>query len=121
MIRIINASKNNKRLSLLMPCMYLTNFVFGLSGSGLRRYKYSAICFRTPIKNCIVKIQLDKENILNKAMAPGYDEHCFACAPMLLYSNNRVMHKTGLLSCCSCVYFFELHFFLLRDQLHQRK
>lgn len=37
-------------LSRLIPCMYFTNLVFGLSGSGLRRYKYSAICFSTPIK-----------------------------------------------------------------------
>ena len=30
--------------------MYFTNLVFGLLGSGLRKYKYSAICFNTPIK-----------------------------------------------------------------------
>ena len=33
-----------------MPCMYFTHWLFGRLGSGLRRYKYSAICFRTPIK-----------------------------------------------------------------------
>lgn len=35
--------------------MYFTNFVLGLSGSGLRRYKYSAICFNTLIKKLYAK------------------------------------------------------------------
>jgi hypothetical protein len=30
--------------------MYFTKSVLGLSGSGLRRYKYSASCLNTPIK-----------------------------------------------------------------------
>jgi hypothetical protein len=37
-------------LSLLIPCMYFTHWDLGRLGSGLRKYKYSAICFHTPIK-----------------------------------------------------------------------
>jgi hypothetical protein len=33
--------------------MYFTNDVLGLSGSGLRRYKYSASCLSTPIKKAV--------------------------------------------------------------------
>src|SRR5688572_13579685 len=34
-IKIISATINNSRLSRLIPCMYFTNLVLGLSGSGL--------------------------------------------------------------------------------------
>ena len=47
---MINATINSNKLSLFIPCMYLTKLVFGLSGSGFLMYKYSAICFNTPIK-----------------------------------------------------------------------
>lgn len=33
-----------------MPCIYFTHWVLGRLGSGLRRYRYSAICFHIPIK-----------------------------------------------------------------------
>ena len=39
----------------LMPCMYFTHCDLGRAGSGLRRYKYSANCLSTPIKNSIRK------------------------------------------------------------------
>ena len=47
---MINATINSNKLSLFIPCMYLTKLVFGRSGSGFLMYKYSAICFNTPIK-----------------------------------------------------------------------
>lgn len=37
MIRIMRARINSSKLKRLMPCMYLTNDVFGRFGSGLRR------------------------------------------------------------------------------------
>ena len=45
----------------LMPCMYLTNVVLGRSGSGWRKYKYSAICLSTPIKKLY-----HKDTVFNK-------------------------------------------------------
>lgn len=34
-----------------MPCIYFIKLLLGRLGSGLRRYKYSAICFSTLIKS----------------------------------------------------------------------
>lgn len=51
MSMMIRANRNSSIDSLLMPCMYFTKEVFGLSGSGFLIYRYSAICFKTPIVN----------------------------------------------------------------------
>jgi len=40
---------NSIRLILLMPCIYFTQLLFGLSGSFFCRNKYSANCLNTPI------------------------------------------------------------------------
>ena len=40
-----------------MPCIYFTKRDFGRLGSGFFKYKYSAICFQTPI-NEFQKYQL---------------------------------------------------------------
>lgn len=45
-------------LSRLMPCMYLIHCDLGLFGSGFRKYKYSASCFKTLMINSIIKIQV---------------------------------------------------------------
>ena len=66
---IISATINKSRLSRLMPCMYFTNCVLGRLGSGLRRYKYSAICFSTPIKKLYRK---DTVNQYLSVLLNGY-------------------------------------------------
>jgi hypothetical protein len=45
---------NSIRLILLMPCIYFTKLLFGLSASFFRRYKYAANCLNTPISNQII-------------------------------------------------------------------
>jgi hypothetical protein len=56
----------------LMPCMYFTHWLLGRFGSGLRRYKYSANCFNTPIKKLYLKIQFipKKVELLFKITVP---------------------------------------------------
>ncbi len=62
-----------------MPCMYFTKLVLGRSGSGLRRYKYSAICFNTPIKTAYKDTVGSSENLRELSMEPGCDARYPAC------------------------------------------
>ena len=43
-------NKNIKMLVLFIQCIFLIKSVLGLLGSGFFKYRYSAICFKTPIK-----------------------------------------------------------------------
>jgi len=48
--RMMRQSIKIRRLSRLIPCMYFTKIDLGLLGSGFLMYRYSAICFKTPIQ-----------------------------------------------------------------------
>lgn len=67
-----------------MPCIYFTNVVFGRFGSGFLRYRYSAICFNTPIKKLHHKDTACIKKMILKIMERGYDAVCPAFSQRLL-------------------------------------
>jgi hypothetical protein len=83
--------------------MYFTKFDFGLSGSGLRRYKYSAICLSTPIKTVFIKIQLNSEKVWRNLYGAGLRRtvSCFlAVARLFKQSGDEPNCRLGLLLLC---------------------
>jgi len=52
---IIKARIKRRTLIRFIPCIYFIHWVFGRLGSGLRMYKYSASCFKTPMKKLYPK------------------------------------------------------------------
>lgn len=78
MTMMSSAAIKSSRLSRLMPCMYFIHCVRGSSGSGLRRYRYSAIWRSTFIKKLYPKDTVKpKKGSLRNAYGAGVRRICW--------------------------------------------
>ncbi len=89
-------------LSRLIPCMYLSHCVLGSVGSGLRRYKYSAICFKTLIKKAVLqKYSLLKQVDCKKMFTvPVYGARRQLCSNVRADYNTPAKAKPLARICC---------------------
>ena len=103
---MIIPARNMRMEMRLMPCMYFIHCVRGSLGSRLRRYRYSPICFHTPIV-CAV-IQMSFEGTKKKtAFYCGFRAHgSFISSSVLLHIGLRIedLLASLLINCISKLY-----------------